>query len=156
MELDDNIGLAEPQRDGSVGRRSRHVSQRLPPEMAAENGTSALHASRLDITRLPRHHVFPQEELAFFQARGFPGREIDKFTLAMEKLEHDLVHGGNQSLARKHWPGREWNTKLMASLRRIEAIKGANLTRDEIISIMEQERVIFDIEDVPFVHYRAP
>jgi hypothetical protein len=156
MELDDNIGLAEAQRDGSAGRRSRHVSQRLPPEMEADNGMSALHAARLDITRLPRHHVFPQEELPFFQARGFPGREIDKFTLAMEKLEHDVVHGGNQPLARKHWPGHEWNTKLMERLRTDEALKGANLTRDEILSIMQEERVIFGIQDYPFVHYHAP
>jgi len=165
-DLVGDIGLAEPEHGGTLSdRRVRHVPENnMAPEMAAEHGMSTLDESRLDITRNPRHHTLPQEEIEFFQARGFSAREIDDFTVELDKLDHEMVHGGNQSLARRHWPEREWNTKLMKRLRDREAIKKTafgdspeyNLTRDEILSIMEKERANFGIADRPFIHYDAP
>ena len=68
----------------------------MDPGMAAEHGMSKLDESRLDITHSPRHHTLPQEEIAFFQARGFPGRDIDNFTVELDELDHEMVHGDNR------------------------------------------------------------
>jgi len=97
------------------------------------------------------------QEIEFFQARGFPGRDIDNFTVELNKLDHEMVHGGNQPLARRHWQEREWNTKLMKTLRAREKALGRRLRRNEILGIMEAQRVEFEIADRPFVHYtRTP
>lgn len=159
----DEIGLAEPQSDGTLSpRRVRHVRpQELEPELAGEAGVGPLHASRLDITRSPRHHVLPQEELAFFQERGFPGRTTDNFTIELNKLDHEIVHGGNQHLARRHWTEHDWNPKLMTRLWKAEAklqrVKGpgAKLTRDEILLIVDQMRKRFGIAELPYIQYNA-
>ena len=151
----EDIGVAEPEQGGSLSsRRVRHVpDRRMSPEMEAEHGMSVLDEARLDITRSPRHHTLPQEEIEFFQARGFPGRDIDNFTVEIDKLDHEMVHGGNQSLARRHWQQREWSTKLMKTLRGRETALGRQLNRNEILSIVQEQRIEFDIAEAPFVHY---
>jgi hypothetical protein len=124
----------------------------------------SLGVQRNSIGRPPRHHLLPQEELPFFQQRGFPGRDIDNFTVELDTTDHEIVHGGNQSLARRHWQEHEWNTRLMERLREQEALKKAtygdspknNLTREEIVSTMEEERVNFGIDRRPYVNYSAP
>lgn len=125
----------------------------------AERGTSVMSGNRLGISRPPRHHLLPQEEIAFFQARGFPGRDIDAYCVEVSQLEHDILHGGNQSLARRHWRQREWSTELMQRLKIDEAKlqrsePGAKLSRRMILEIMEKLRARFEISDLSIVDYR--
>jgi hypothetical protein len=174
------LGLAEPEIGGRPGRRVRHVDgDAMPDHMAPETGMGTLSDVRLGITREPRHHVLPQEEIEWFQARGFPGRDIDQFTIEIPAVDHDMVHGGNQGLARQHWPEREWNTRLMSTLREREAAKvselrrqlrskglsaervselvakDGKLTRDEILSAARAQMIRFEIGDHAFVPYGA-
>lgn len=121
--------------------------------MQAEQGVCVLDEARLGIGRPPRHHLLPQEDLEFFQQRGVPGRDIDNFTVELDTLDHEMVHGGNQALARKHWLAREWNTELMKTLRRREKMLRRKLRRDEILRILERQRVEFKIADRPLAHY---
>lgn len=151
----DNEGFA---RDPSV----RHVrTQSISPELANERGVSILSNSRLGIGRPPRHHLLPQEHIGFFQERGFPGRNIDDFCIEVTQLEHDLLHGGNQSLARRYWKDGEWNTALMEQLRsdesRLQARRGpaARLSRSMILDTVEQMRKDFNISDRSMVRYDA-
>jgi len=140
-----------------VDETPEHAS-RLPDEysdLLDHPGTGVLDASRLGITRAQRHHVLPQEEIEFFQQRGFHGREIDAFCVELAPLDHEMAHGGNQALARKHWPEREWNTAIMRALRREEAKLNRKLTRDQIMTLVKKQMVDFEI-DLPFVHYEAP
>lgn len=73
-----------------------------------------------------------------------------------------MVHGGNQSMARRHWKDHEWNTELMRRLRDEEALlqaaqgPSAKLSRADILEIMEDLRVRFGIDHLPYVHYKAP
>jgi hypothetical protein len=152
----DNIGLAQPKSDGTLTRRRvRHVPRsQVDPALASESGVGVLENKRLGITRDPLHHTLPQEELEFFRERGFPDRDIDNFTVEMDRLEHEMLHGGNQALARKFWPEREWNTKLMKEIARQEALSDTMLTRESILSIMEEQRDKFGIANRPFVRYR--
>jgi len=170
------LGLS---RDGE--RRVRHVAKsEAPSSVAQEAGAGVLSSNRLGITRPPRHHVLPQAEIEFFQERGFPGRAIDDFTIEMPTPLHEEVHGVNQSLARRHWPEREWNTEVMSRLREAEALKKVQLRRqlrahkkptaeidqilatdgkltpDEIWSVVNQVMVKFKIDGLPFVKYDAP
>lgn len=153
----DDIGLADP----ATGRRTRHVpDSEMSPEMAADEGMGVLDSSRLGIQRPDRHHTLPQEELKFFQDRGFPGRDIDNFTVDLYKI----VHGGNQGMARQHWPEHEWNTDLMNRLRsaerRLNVGRGSGrpyvkLTREQILEIVREQMVKYQIEDLPFVPYNG-
>lgn len=160
----DEIGTANPERGGKLSdKRVRHVRPgEVDPRLQAEHGVSVLDQARLGIGRPPRHHLLPQEEIEFFQQRGFPGRDIDNFTIELNPLDHEMVHGGNQTLARKHWSSREWNTALMRRLRREEAAlqrqfgKNAKLTRDAILKIMDDLRPRFRIDHLPFLHYHSP
>lgn len=158
-DVADDIGLADP----ATGRRTRHVPEsEMSPEMAADEGMGVLDSARLGIQRPDRHHTLPQEEIKFFQERGFPGQDIDNFTVDLDKLDHEMVHGGNQSMARRHWKDHEWNTELMRRLRDeeslLQAAQGpdAKLSRAEILEIMEDLRVRFGIDHLPYVHYKAP
>jgi hypothetical protein len=153
-EVVEDIGTAEPEHGGRLRGRVRSVRGReLDPRMASERGMSVLDEGRLGITRAPRHHLLPQEELEFFQQRGFAGRDIDNYTVELDAIDHEMVHGGNQPLARKHWPGREWNTKLMKTLRDREKALGRRLNRSEILAVMEVQRVEFNIAAQPLVCY---
>jgi hypothetical protein len=76
-------------------------------------------------------------------------------TTFAEPLEHEMLHGGNQALARRHWSDHEWSTELIRRLHEREQILGRELRRDEIIGIMERQRFDFQIADRPIVHYRG-
>jgi hypothetical protein len=159
----DDIGTAEPSSGGALSdRRIRHVPGRaMEADLSAEHGISILDEARLGITRPPRHHALPQEEIKFFQERGFPGRDIDKYCIEMSTLDHEMIHGGNQSLARQHWKQQEWSTALMQRLRfdevELQVKQGADakLSRAMILRRVEEMRVKFNIADRPFIDYRA-
>ena len=126
----------------------------------AERGTTALNGNRLGISRPPRHHLLPQSEIAYFQQRGFPGRDIDAYCIVVSQAEHEIIHGGgSRRLAAKHWQHREWNSALMRRLRQHEArlvssrgIK-AKLDRATILEIVDDLRRLFKIADHPIVQY---
>lgn len=156
----DDIGIAEPEAEGQFGERIRHVrDQAVDPELAGEHGISVLGANRLGITRNPRHHLLPQEEVAFFQENGFPGRAIDDYCVELSTAEHEVLHGGNQTLARLHWKQREWSTALMKELRselsllQVKEGPRARLSSDEVLRTVEKLRVEFEIDDRPLVSY---
>ena len=158
----ENIGIAEPDSHGGFGARVRHVrAQSAEPELAGEHGVSVLSDSRLGITRNPRHHLLPQEDIDFFQRNGFPGRDIDQYCIEVTSTEHELLHGGNQTLARKHWQEHEWSTVLMTDLEGLEAAvkaKGgsdARLSRSDVLRTVERLRVRFDIQDNEIIPYRG-
>lgn len=140
----------------------RHVAPRsVGPDLASEHGISVLSDVRTGITRNPRHHLLPQEEIAFFQRNGFPGRDIDKYCIEVSQAEHDIIHGGNQSLARRHWQEHEWNSALMKELKLQEAAvkqlrgKNASLSRREVLKVVEDFREQFDISDKKIIPYRG-
>jgi hypothetical protein len=151
------IGVAEPGKSGKLSsRRVRHVAQdRTPPELA-EHGMGVLDKNRLEITGRPRHHLLSQEEKAFFEERGLAGREIDKYCVEVDRLEHQLLHGGgSQTLARKHWPEHEWTTALVEHIRQREYHLGRMSTRDEVLRAVDELRERFEIADRNIIHYRG-
>lgn len=126
----------------------------------AERGTTPLSGNRLGIHRTPRHHLLPQKRLAYFQERGFEGRDIDNFCVELAPLEHDMIHGGNQRLARVHWKEQEWNTRLFdtldneeKALRTLTGDAKARLSRESILFIMEKQRRDFGLSHLPLVKY---
>lgn len=139
----------------------RHVrTQSISPELADEGGVGILSSSRLGIARPPRHHLLPQEHIKFFQENGFPGRSIDDFCIEVPTAQHEILHGGNQYLARRHWQRGEWNTALMLDLRhQLELAQSqhgpiARLSRADVLETMEELRRVFGIDDHPIVKYR--
>jgi hypothetical protein len=158
---DAEIGIGEPLSLGGLGNRIRHVGEQLmEPGMAGEHGMDVLSDIRLGITRNPRHHLLPQEELEFFQRNGFPGRDIDQYCVEVTRTEHEILHGGNQALARKYWQEREWSTALMKGLRAREVAAkelggpDARLSRQDVLEAVEILRERFDIQDREIVPYR--
>jgi hypothetical protein len=150
---DESSVIDEPELEAAA-THERDPNREMDPRMASENGVGVLHSARLGIQRPPFHHLLPQEKLGFFQARGFPGREIDNFCVRLTELQHEIVHGGNQSLARRHWPEHEWNTAVMKALEEQEAELGRRLRRNEILRTVEKLRVEFKIANRPIVRYR--
>ena len=156
------IGGTAPEVRGDLGDGIRHVGeQSIEPELAGEHGVSVLSDIRLGITRKPRHHLLPQKELRFFQENGFPGRDIDGYCIEVTTLEHEILHGGNQGLAEKHWQEGEWSTALMKELRRREANlhskqgPEARLSRATVLKTMERLREEFRIHNRRIVPYRG-
>ena len=73
-------------------------------------------ATGAGVARPPRHHVLPQEERAFFEARGFKGDlDIDNFTVELQAADHQAQHGGGNWRMGRLWPG-EWNRFAMEKL----------------------------------------
>ena len=158
----EDIGTATPGAYGSLGERIRSVrAQSVDPDLADEYGLSVLSDSRLGITRNPRHHLLPQEKIQFFQENGFPGNDIDAFCVEVTVTEHEILHGGDQSLAKKYWRKREWNTALMldldGQLTLLQARRGADarLSRAVVLETMEALRVEFEIAERRIVPYRG-
>ena len=158
----EDISIAAPDSNGDPGERTRYVRPQLAePELVGEYGVSSLSDARLGITRNPRHHLLPQEEIEFFQRNGFPGRDIDRYCIEVTTTEHEILHGGNQALARRHWQEHEWSTALMKDLRkaeaRVKARRGehASLSRDEVLRIVEKLKTRFRIKNRRVVPYRG-
>ncbi len=164
------IGLADPTPSGRPGNRRRHVDEaHTPDEFSPDQGFSVtdnpheVWAVADEGARITdRHHIFPQSaaEKAWFAERGI---NVDDFTVDLSKLDHQIIHGGEQTLARKHWPTREWRTRIMNDLRveeiRLAAeygIPGRKLTPDEIWGVANDLRAKFKIDHLPLIPYHAP
>lgn len=88
--------------------------------------------TRAGMSRLPRHHVLPQEHRSWFEARGFTGRQnIDRFTVEMGTGPHQAIHGGGNWRLGRTWQN-EWNRRIMRELRQAEQRLGRQLTVREI------------------------
>ncbi len=88
--------------------------------------------TRAGMSRLPRHHVLPQEHRPWFEARGFTGRQnIDRFTVKMGAGPHQAIHGGGNWRLGRTWKN-EWNRRIMRELTQAEQRLGRQLTVREI------------------------
>ncbi|MGE0397121.1 MAG: DUF4157 domain-containing protein [Kofleriaceae bacterium] len=116
-------------------------SNELPPhvkdyfgEGPTGDSMNIARAQRAGAARRPRHHVMPQEERAWFEARGFKDDyDIDEFCVELDLAEHQAQHGGGNWRRGREWQD-EWNRSVMRGLRLAETAAGRMMTRDEIIS----------------------
>jgi RHS repeat-associated protein len=107
---------------------------------ALEEASPELRAMRPTVLqRIPRHHVFPQEEKAWFSSRGF---DIDKFTIELDQGTHSALHT------------MKWNDAIMSALKTRETLKGAQLTESEILSIGKDVLERFKITAPTFVPFK--
>jgi hypothetical protein len=77
----------------------------------------------MGLARLPYHHIFPQSEREWFEARGL---NIDEYTIQLEQAVHEAIHKMG------------WNNRVMSQMEQAEADAGRTLTPEEILSIGEQ------------------
>ncbi|NJM90817.1 MAG: DUF2380 domain-containing protein [Myxococcales bacterium] len=136
-------------------------------DIALDRGIGVLDPRRLGIQGPDRHHVFPQsgEQIdgvtvggrKWFKDRGI---EIDEYCVEISDFDHDMIHGGNQRLASKHWREREWRSAVLDRLAAEEKLQAKvhgdpkyKLSPDEIWAIVNPLRIQFDIADLPFVRY---
>ena len=95
---------------------------------------------------MDRHHIFPKSERAWFKARGI---DVDDFCVDLTDFEHDMIHGGNQSLASKYWRAGEWRSAIIDRLIDEEAElqsrlgPTARLSRDRILAIGQEQMARF-------------
>lgn len=120
---------------------------------------------------MERHHIFPQSAMeialpdggtvmvggrAWFKDRGI---DIDEFCVDLSDFDHDMIHGGNQSLASRHWREGEWRSAILDELHKAEtdlqeaSRDDALLSREDILQIGRRVMEQFDIADHPFVHF---
>jgi len=91
------------------------------------------------VVRPDRHHVFVQEERAWFAARGI---DIDKITIELNSGTHSAIHAMG------------WNRDLMTKLLSVEKQAGRALTSREIWEIGYRQLRTFGIRDLPFLPYK--
>ena len=123
----------------------------MPLEEAIENGELSVAGARQN----PQHHVFPQEETDWFEARGVG---IDDYAVNLYEGEHQGLHGGgNWRLGRQAWEG-EWNNEIMNRLIDAEADQiaagGSQLTPNQIEVIGRKMMSDYGIGNMPFVKYQ--
>jgi hypothetical protein len=105
------------------------------PESAAISEVSAVRAG---VSRLPRHHVLPQEHRAWFEERGFVGDlDIDNFTVELQRSTHEAIHGGGDWRLGRTWPD-EWNQRVMRELVATEKALGRRLSSGEVFEVVGQ------------------
>lgn len=112
-------------------------------EVLGAHGTSVMHANRLGIHRPPRHHLLPQEHIEFFQARGFPGRDIDAFCIEMTNLEHSMIHA-------RH---RNWTEELISTLTLLERAMPRPLSRAQILDVMKRQMRAYGFANREIISY---
>ena len=104
-------------------------------EAAEELAIQEASAARAGVVALPRHHVFPQQHRAFFQARGFVGRRsIDRYTLELDQATHEAIHGGGNWWLARSWGGA-WNNQIMTRIGQQEQFLGRPLTFGETMKV---------------------
>jgi hypothetical protein len=99
------------------------------------NAVRVGNAVQAGVVRPPQHHVFPQEERAWFAARGV---DVDEFCITLEQSHHEAIHARPPAKAKgtavddaRKW---EWNAAIMSALRREEQVRGRKLVQDEMIA----------------------
>ncbi len=121
------------------------------PEVTGVRETSRRGAG---LTRLPRHHVLPQEHRKWFEERGFVGdMDIDNFTIELDAATHQAAHGGGDWRLGRAWPG-EWNRRLMSDLYGLEERYQRRLQPQEIIEVARDLMNEYEIMK-PFMPYKG-
>jgi hypothetical protein len=109
---------------------------------ALEETSPELRALRPTVLqRVPRHHVFPQEERIWFESRGF---NIDKYTLELDQGTHSALHT------------MKWNEEIMKRLSQVEKAKGSTLTESEILDVGKKLISDYKIKEYNFVPFHEP
>jgi hypothetical protein len=95
-----------------------------------ERGMSIANKVRAGVSRIPRHHIFPQEFKTWFLRRGV---DINRYTIEVTQGIHSAIHT---------WigPGGGWNQVIMKRLVEAETKAGRQLTQREILQIGAQLR----------------
>jgi hypothetical protein len=96
---------------------------------------------------IDKHHVFPQEERAWFTRRRMTGADdIDNFTVQLDKAAHQAQHGGGDwQLARRQWAD-EYNKLVMRELRAAEKAKAVKLGKPRtLLTPTEIKEVVFEL-----------
>jgi hypothetical protein len=107
------------------------------PETAAVRVGNAAQAG---IKRPPQHHVFPQEQRAWFKAHGL---DVDAYCVNVDQARHEAIHTMG------------WNPQVMDLLKDAEQKKGKGkqLTVGEMVALVKGLMVTFKIDKLPFVQY---
>jgi hypothetical protein len=108
--------------------------------------TNAVHvgnAAQAGVQQPPQHHVFPQEERAWFASRGV---DVDAYCVNLDEAHHYAVHR------------LDWNARIMKALRDAESVKpkGQRLTVGEMLTIVRPIMAAVQIASLPFVKYGSP
>ena len=117
-------------------RGSKRDQMGTGPEAGAIHVGNAVQAG---VTKPPQHHVLPQEQRAWFTARGV---NVDAYCVNVDQAQHEAIHK------------MDWNGKLMAAMKEREGLKkGAKLSKGEIEEVARAVMAQFKIGGLPFVQY---
>lgn len=138
-------------RSGGVDAAEGLLARELSAEEAAIREVGAREAGA---AANPKHHIFPQEDRAFFEARGFTGeRSIDRFTLELEEATHQAIHGGGDWRLGRTWEG-EWNRQMMTRIVAAERAAGRRLAFGEVMKIGGQMTREYGLGGIKWIPYR--
>lgn len=98
-------------------------------------------ANQAGVVQPPQHHVFPQEQRAWFKARGL---EIDQYCVNVDQALHEAIHKLG------------WNEKVMTLMRDTEKAKGKKLTPAEMIAAVRPLMAANQLGALPFVQFGSP
>jgi RHS repeat-associated protein len=123
----------------------------VAPEEAAMQEVGAQEAG---VVANDQHHIFPQEWRKFFEERGFTGsRNIDRYTLELEKPTHQAIHGGGDWRLGRTWEG-EWNNQIMSRITKAEAAFERPLEFGEVMKIGGQMTKDYGLNGIKWEPYR--
>lgn len=103
------------------------------------SGMRVGNAQQAGVTRTPRHHVFPQEQRAWFSDRGF---DIDQYCVEQSEGEHSALHTMG------------WNAAIMNALQEAEQQLKRKLKPNEIVATGRRVMGQFGIANTKFVPYK--
>jgi hypothetical protein len=103
------------------------------------NAVRVGNAVQAGVVRPPQHHVFPQEERAWFAARGV---DVDNYCVNISEDQHYALHK------------LDWNARVMEALRGAERKTKKRLTAAEMEAIVRPIMARMRI-DLPFVKYSS-
>ncbi len=93
-------------------------------------------AAQAGIKRPPQHHVFPQEQAAWFTERGV---DVHQFCVTIEESHHQAIHSkapgkSKEAEEAKKW---EWNNAIMKVLKDAETARKRKLTLKDMLPLVQ-------------------
>jgi RHS repeat-associated protein len=123
-------------------------ARRMAIQEALENGEiNITSAQRAGVARSPQHHIFPQEERAWFLERGI---DVDQYTVTLDQGTHEALHYGGGPQKGGGW----WNETIMGRLIEREAALGRQLSTQEIREVGTYMMKRAKIDNLPVVPYQ--
>jgi len=110
-------------------------------QMGTGPETGSMHvgnAAQAGMARPPQHHVLPQEQRAWFAARGV---NVDEYCVNLDQAHHEAIHK------------MDWNGQLMKAMKVREDGKGKKLVAGEIVDVARIVMGQFNIGGLPFVKF---